>query len=705
MFTEDEKALIEKISRQEESLEGRFDSIDNLRYLSNFTAEHLQILGGCSYPVALSLLSKIEKAHLAAELTILGNIINNLSPSTPAILDKTSEFAENFSFRSNRPLLESDIPLLSFLMRLRSQNKIKSKNAPRTKNQSAENLFRSIPYEGEKDGGFETDYFLIYCYSQGIGTAKSETEAFTLLKKIADKGHAISQNNVGYAFAKGYGVKKSTQNAYCYFLKAAQNKEPAALYNLAICYLLGYGTEESEHEGLQALYQAHLLKDKVSSRHLLQMATTGNRKVLQDHISIWKKLAEEGNILVQWHLGVFFSQPGGDVKEGFKFLKIFADRGAATAQYFVGSFFQVGWGIETSMSEAIRYFKMAADQEYSPAIHALGICFEKGEGVEQSDAIALQLYLQGAEKRWPESQIKMAEFFSEGRNVVYSREIARDHLKSAFESYKRVADGGNTYSQIKVAVMYAGGIGVEQSDEQSYDYFMKSSRRGGERGSNLSQSVFACLKQLADEGDSLSQVLVAERYRDGKGVQKSLSQACNYLKLAADQGNIKAQIALAHCYRLGYGVNKSLELAYRYYKKAAELHSARGQYYTGLCLRDGLGTPSSKTKAFQYFELAAKQGYAQAQFMMACCYYRNEGVEITNEEAYQYCLSAANNGFLKAFFCLGYIFEHGSGEVPKDLSRALYYYKIAASKGLQSAEEKVKNLTSSDCDKGEKKVA
>lgn len=66
--------------------------------------------------------------------------------------------------------------------------------------------------------------------------------------------------------------------------------------------------------------------------------------------------------------------------------------------------------------------------------------------------------------------------------------------------------------------------------------------------------TFKALLEKAKQGDVTAQVEVAECYYDGKGVEKSYTEAVKWFRKAAEQGNASAQKNLADCYYNGFGV-------------------------------------------------------------------------------------------------------------------------------------------------------
>lgn len=79
---------------------------------------------------------------------------------------------------------------------------------------------------------------------------KEYKEAFEVLKPLADKGDAKSQNLVGLMLSNGNGVSKNNQEAVKYFQLAAAQGLVSAQDNLGTAYEYGVGVVQSNSEAL-----------------------------------------------------------------------------------------------------------------------------------------------------------------------------------------------------------------------------------------------------------------------------------------------------------------------------------------------------------------------------------------------------------------------------------------------------------------------
>jgi uncharacterized protein len=98
----------------------------------------------------------------------------------------------------------------------------------------------------------------------------------------------------------------------------------------------------------------------------------------------WRPLAEQGDALAQYNLGVLYRKgrgvPQDDVQARQWFEKA-AAQGQAKAQYNLGTLFLNGGGVPKDYQQALRWFRMAADQGEAVAQTKIGIMYDDGQGV------------------------------------------------------------------------------------------------------------------------------------------------------------------------------------------------------------------------------------------------------------------------------------------------------------------------------------
>jgi TPR repeat protein len=114
---------------------------------------------------------------------------------------------------------------------------------------------------------------------------------------------------------------------------------------------------------------------------------------------------------------------------------------------------------------------------------------------------------------------------------------------------------------------------------------------------------------LAAKGEPYGLKRMAERYRDGDGVEKDESKSAEYFK--------KYEAAVAEEQRVIIEENKSKELAaqkqkFDWYIIEADKGSLSGLIGAGKCYRDGTGVEKDLKKAREYFDKALELGSPEA---------------------------------------------------------------------------------------------
>ena len=78
-------------------------------------------------------------------------------------------------------------------------------------------------------------------YYRGQGVKQNYTEATKFLRRSAEQGEAVAQNNLALMYDHGEGVVKNTKEAIKLYRKAAEQGNAVAQYKLAIKYYTGEG--------------------------------------------------------------------------------------------------------------------------------------------------------------------------------------------------------------------------------------------------------------------------------------------------------------------------------------------------------------------------------------------------------------------------------------------------------------------------------
>ncbi|MGV6851242.1 MAG: tetratricopeptide repeat protein [bacterium] len=157
-------------------------------------------------------------------------------------------------------------------------------------------------------------------------------------------------------------------------------------------------------------------------------------------------------------------------------------------------------------------------------------------------------------------------------------------------------------------------------------------------------------------GDSGAQLLYGLALMEGRyGLNPDPKSAVIWFKNSANDNNHYAQLMLANCYSQGKGVEKSIKKAVKWWSKSAHGGNALAQYNLGNAYLQGTGIQHDDVKAIKWLTSSAKSGNSQAQFAIGKMYHDGYVVAQNHEIAKDWLTRAASNGHIDAINLLGAI--------------------------------------------------
>ena len=123
----------------------------------------------------------------------------------------------------------------------------------------------------------------------------------------------------------------------------------------------------------------------------------------------WTPFAEKGDASAQYYLGTLYAEGKGVAQNdatAFLWFERSAKQGNAEAQYNVGASYAAGTGVPKNYDEAAKWFQRAADQGMVFAQVNLGLLYAAGNGVPQDNIEAFK-WLDIAFRRLPAGESAM----------------------------------------------------------------------------------------------------------------------------------------------------------------------------------------------------------------------------------------------------------------------------------------------------------
>lgn len=190
----------------------------------------------------------------------------------------------------------------------------------------------------------------------------------------------------------------------------------------------------------------------------------------------------------------------------------------------------------------------------------------------------------------------------------------------------------------------------------------------------------AALTLSAEAGNPNVCLLLADCYKNGRGISPDAEKAFDWYSKAAELGDAAGMLSLANCYLDGIGTEKNEALAFSWNVKAAELNNASAMLNVALCYEDGVGADADREQAFRWYNQAAIAGNSLAIYNLARCYLMGIGTKPNPQQAFFWMQKLAETGDTTGMYNLALMYQNGYGTEESPM-QALNWYRKAAEAG------------------------
>ena len=163
----------------------------------------------------------------------------------------------------------------------------------------------------------DVEFLLGDMYLNGDGVKQNYDEALRYLRRAANAGNAIAQNNLAYMYANGKGVEQDYEKAFEWGMKSAMQGNAQAQLSMAGAYKRGEGVERDYEKAFEWTEKAAMQGDGVAQNEL-GIAYELGEGVEQDYnkaIEWYQKAAAQGFQIAQQNLARFYETPSVDSEE------------------------------------------------------------------------------------------------------------------------------------------------------------------------------------------------------------------------------------------------------------------------------------------------------------------------------------------------------------------------------------------------------
>lgn len=414
-----------------------------------------------------------------------------------------------------------------------------------------------------------------------------------------------------------------------------------------------------------------------------------------------------------------------DAEEAISHLRCAAQQGHAAAQVLLGQCYENTQGFtDPDTKAAFDLYSQAAKQQNADGLYHLGRCYEYHIGTDGDRNEAFYCYKEAAMQNHPDAQCAMARFYREGYCVKLNYDLAiqileplveQGHIPAMLElascvsaQYINSSGGSRPANPERAKALYerAANLGSAKAMIQLATYWSD-------------QDSILWLTRAAEVGDPEGQYLLAQRYHQGKGVEKNPEEAFRWYREAAKQEYSSAVDNLIDCYSNGFGTAENMNDAWAWRSQATPYsltsaacnvfsekacflndsgynqHASRQLEQAVTTLQQRLKDRESSVACFyaHWGKRAIRAivenddcpGLALARYELADAYERGLGIDPDPMAAFQWYQKAAKLGLKRAICAIGRCYEQGIG-VDADAGLAAEWYRKAAEAGHAPAQ-------------------
>jgi TPR repeat protein len=298
-----------------------------------------------------------------------------------------------------------------------------------------------------------------------------------------------------------------------------------------------------------------------------------------DNLQMLERVADTGNLIVQYHLGVFYHNQNENVENAIKWLTLASEGGITNAYYVLGTLYEYQKGKNQSYSKATHHYSEAIKRDHLYVIYSLAEIYRLRRGVKRDCQKAYDLYTRAAKLGLTESSriLDITNYIIQAVYTPYGEAIFEEYpkdLKNTLEMLEFVAKMGNSDVQYQLANFYMTNTNYLDYNEGFKWYQMAASKEN--------TNVIYQLGLL---------------YENGQGTTQDYKMAYQLYSKAIEKGHRDAIYRLGIAYHYGRGVYMDTTEAIDCYIKPAELVNNESQYMLGKLYQAGelVGKDTLKT--------------------------------------------------------------------------------------------------------------
>ena len=271
-------------------------------------------------------------------------------------------------------------------------------------------------------------------------------------------------------------------------------------------------------------------------------------------------------------------------------------------------------------------------------------------------------------------------------------EVCDAYSKSIMESFEetlKLAEGGSSAAQYRLAGFYRHGVNVEKNMAEYRRWIEEASKRGhipaiAEYANLLmdedpigNRNVALGMYKEAAEGGNFDS---CKNYAYLRGnADEHLALLKDVMRRVAESGTPMDVAMYARVVSYCANTEADRKLAYLLYSDAADAGNAEAMYRKGTLLRAGIGVERSIEGAIEAFESAAKSHHPKAMIALAELYEDGRMIDKDLEKSFSWYLASAESGNTKSQYQVATMLSEGIGVEKDDEAAEAWFCRNAES--------------------------
>lgn len=294
---------------------------------------------------------------------------------------------------------------------------------------------------------------------------------------------------------------------------------------------------------------------------------------------------------------------------------------------------------------------------------------------------------------------------AEGARFMALEEILSRWRNVPLADTQNAAERGDLTAQHYLGYYYVEGLGGTTNEAEGLRWYLKAAERNFPNSLNnigvlylhgksiKPDDAVACqwMERAAKQGFPMAMRNLAELIRQDRYPKSKVPELRELLENAAAADDPEAQIQLGHfLMRPPAGGIVEIQNAIYWYKKALAHGRYDACYHIGEAL-NRISDPKNKELAALWYQRGADYGDISSQAAVGWTLVTGQGVQQDPEKGLKIALELAEKGHAGMMYTLGRYYAHEGlpvrSPVPRDLSKAMMWYRKAAEAGQTSAME------------------